>query len=779
MNYFEEQFLWRYIVDDMVLLDDGSVSAIIEWGGWDYSLMSEGELEGTKKQLQNFLHNIPHNYMIEFHLFRRFKSTISDIYRNHPLSRAKIFCSWFRNKMADHIASSEIHNSCFMTITQVASKTTVNPKKRLQTQENMVKTFASNVQILIRHLPQAKILSGDRLSELINYCYYKNRSSDIVDGCLANNYICQGKPILQENYLRLPDGRVVSTMLFQHYPDCDMGWITGVVKHFGEMHVCLKVKNTSDNELLKSKKSEDLSLALSSREGAEEAAVIAGEQQELRGHLAVNQLKLFKNCFSVSLYENNPKDLKKQVAELTDMFHKQGALIRSYPELQMAGWYYDLPCHGHLNRRWRVDETWQVAAMVPSQIFYCGRIEAPYMLRLGEGYQAVALGYLPGEVAHHCTLAITGAGKSLDRCTRVLECYGAGIDIYLLEIGKSAWWAIEAVGGQYHAIDPEHTAINPMPPLSAIDSAGKISQDIVSVTVDTLAFLLKPVIDNKCNLDSFERTAVQIALQECYTLDTKKAPTLVDLQKKLCGVKDDDIPQITKVARHMANYLGAFLLSVEGKQFIKNEELTIKPGACGIDLSLVRTKAPSLLKLYLVFIALKFGQLASSHKKTAEIILDETHEFVRLAPEVMKPLIEGLARMGRKEASSIDLITQEIDEIDAVGRVVVNQMIRKTLLYRTGDHEELAKRIKMPRQILDVWKEWVNPNFNDWRPGLEFDGRRWVELLLTFPKEVLALTRTDPASSTIKEIISNKVMDPITRIKQFLEQDNENTKHSN
>ena len=699
MKYFEEHFLWNHQEDDVLFLDDGATAMIWEYRGWDFSLSEQQHLIQARHQLTSLVHQLPAGYYAEFHLLRSFDNAISDCYRKQPLVRAQAVCQWFRNKLADQVRQSEMSNRLYMVLTKLAINPANNPARRLAQQHKAAQELKAVGATLVRHLPEARLTTLAACAHIIGFSYAPPKQV-IDEGGLKHYWMCQGKPShdhAHQGLLRLPDGRYTATLVLQFYPDCDHGWIAAIVGSFGEAHAVQTITPASDIEILKSKKAEDLAQALSSSEGAEQAAVIAGDQRDLRAHIAEHQLKLFKNNWSIALFDKDPDALHKRLSTLIDLLHHQGAQVRHYPEMQLATWFYQLPAQGHLLKRSRVDETWQVVAMTPCQSFYQGRVDAPFMLRLGVGFQGVALGYQSGEVAHHCTIAVTGAGKSLDRCARIIECYGLGIDMYLLEIGKSGWWAIESVGGEYFAVDPDRDAINPLPPRSCLNDHGELPQDIISVTVSTLAFLLKQANQEEVTLTAFERTSVQLALIQCYHT-TAGNPTLIDLKDALAQVNHPDLPQVATCAKQMSDHLSAFLMSVEGKKFMGNSELTLSPGACGIDLSLVRSKAPNLLKFYLVFVALKFGQMASANKQPAEIILDETHEFVRLAPEVMKPLIEGLARMGRKEASFIDLITQEMNEIDAVGRAVINQMQRKTLLYRTSDHEQLAIAYACPKK---------------------------------------------------------------------------------
>ena len=70
------------------------------------------------------------------------------------------------------------------------------------------------------------------------------------------------------------------------------------------------------------------------------------------------------------------------------------------------------------------------------------------------------------------------------------------------------------------------------------------------------------------------------------------------------------------------------------------------------------------------------------------------------APDVIKPLITGLARMGRKDGASLDLVTQETEEIDQIERAVINQCPWQTFLFRQADWDLIAERTNMPPAAL-------------------------------------------------------------------------------
>ena len=87
-----------------------------------------------------------------------------------------------------------------------------------------------------------------------------------------------------------------------------------------------------------------------------------------------------------------------------------------------------------------------------------------------------------------------------------------------------------------------------------------------------------------------------------------------------------------------------------------------------------------MLKFYLVFLALRFTHLAFARRNPSRVLLDEMHKFVKSFPEVIGKLISELARMGRKDAAAIDIVTQGITEIDCIEKEVLNSMPLRALL---------------------------------------------------------------------------------------------------
>ncbi|MHB8388822.1 MAG: hypothetical protein ACYDBH_04465, partial [Acidobacteriaceae bacterium] len=372
-------------------------------------------------------------------------------------------------------------------------------------------------------------------------------------------------------------------------------------------------------------------------------------------------------------------------------------------------------------------------------------------------------------VPHSFTVAITGGGKGVEKVATIAETYPFGIDWYIAEIGGSYKWVVEGFGGVYSKIDPTSTVVNPLPPYSVADANAAYPLDAVVAggTVNALSFLLT---DGATELSAHQTAAAQAALQLLYAIpdSARGAPTLPDFLVELeeCARELESEPQ-RHAARTMGHNLASFLETAEGRIFSNDDNLVLSEGITGVDLKEVDRASPKLLKFYLVFLALRFNHLAFARRNPARVLLDEMHKFVAIAPQVMGRLISELARMGRKDAAAIDLVTQGIAEIDVIEAEILNSMPLRTLLYRSDGWEEIAGRIAMPAGPLAIWKSYPYPLSLPYRPALKGVGQDYFNLHCTFPPLVLDLAATSPRDLDLKDEIGSRIADPLERLRAF------------
>ena len=686
------------IHEGFVFNDDGSLSIGLKFQGWSIYLNSSCQQQ-LKHSLRAVLEKMPAQSCFEFHLCRHPSKKLSSLYEQYPLQRQKKFSQFIRSKMAQRIQQNEYRHLCFLIVT-------LRPKRQkwfglgrvIREQVKLQTKLSSLARSLCEHLPKAEIDTHGTFRQILRLNHDARLPYDLKDDLSCRAWFCGGKIDLVNDLIRLPDGRYLKTLWFEDYPNASIGFVCRLSQPPITLHLVQALRPTSSYELQGVQREINISRSMAAGANLANARVKLQAHQGLQDHCAEHRNALYWNYYALQLIDRDPKRVKDIANALRQHMASINGTVRDYPDIQYAAWHYLLPGSSHLAQRWRMDETDQVIGMCPVHSPHTGA-STPLSLRLSTQNTPVYIGYRRGDVAHHTTIAMTGAGKSLDRCARILETFGTGIDIYALEIGQSLWWAIEAVGGKYHLLDPDEVMINPLPDRACCQNK-TLPIEILTTTTIAIAMLLTE--DGRLN--QFQMTSAQLAMKAVYANpESYPEPKLNDLHEQLLHL-DHRQDEIKQAGQKMASYLGAFLESAEGQRLTGLPQLQMQAGAVGCDLSRIKEKTPRLLKFYLVFIALKFSQLAFSHNHPAEIILDEMHEFIRLAPTTIGALIEGIARMGRKNANYINLITQEISEIEAIGSSVLNQMLRKCVMYKQGDHRALAERLGMPMRSVERGK---------------------------------------------------------------------------
>ena len=492
-------------------------------------------------------------------------------------------------------------------------------------------------------------------------------------------------------------------------------------------------------------------------------------EADFRANVQVNNYQVFSNTCVIHLHHEDPTALRQLAKRVADTVDGLGGQVRLSDDVQLLFWRIGQPGQGYRSSWSRRDDTQQIADMLPVQVYPTGA-DHPAMLRLGRAGQLVGYTYDPDLVNHSFTVAMTGAGKGVNKVAQIIETYPLGIDWYIMEVGPTYQWPVEALGGTYTRIDPGETVVNPLPLYAAarVDGSGmpRLPVEMLTGTVEALSFILT---------DALEMTTAQVAVaQAAFTVmyavpdAHRDQPTFEQLLNTL-QLADNYVNNDTerREATHMSDRLESFLSTAEGRIFAQPNNFALSEGITGVDLLLVRNKAKRLLKFYLVFLSLAFAQRAFTSPNRSRVLLDEMHEYVRVAPDVIKPLITGLARMGRKDGGSLDLVTQETDEIDAIERSVINQCPWQTFLYRQSDWGLIAERTHMPPAITDHWQRYADPRGQPYRPAIQRLGDAYQDLTLTFPEDLLLLASSDKSDLDAKAAISTQTQDPFERLRRL------------
>ncbi len=769
MNPYAEAFTWSHPLGEHAIAHrDGAVSCVIGYRGWDVSLATDAQRAALWTPLYQALHSLPPDVVAEWHLWREHDTRWVDEYLSvgSRMQRGAEVAQPFREAMADHLAQYTLINETALVLTHVPRKRPFWARRALVEQARAADTVCDTAHALLRFLPEARLLSVDDFVQRIVQSASRRRflrgaRTTVDPRFLLNEQLLDAQPSDSHNGLAF-EGEHTRALLVYLYPKCEPGWTERLARAPCPLHLSHIVQAADTRRALReAERDGTLSEGLLSRHDAARSEKRLADMTGFQQFVAEHGLGIFRNAFIVHLH-GDPETLARGEAYVTDAVEQAGGQVRGDAYLQRPYFRAGQPGQGHRCPLFRPDHTWQVGDLLPVHVFSRGEA-APESVRLAETGQPVGLNYTNKSVAHSVTVAVTRGGKDVEKIATIVETYPFGIDWYCLEIGGSYRWVVEAFGGTYSEVDPRHTAVNPLPLYAVARAEGlPLDAEIAGATVNALAFLLT---DGMTTLSVHQTAAAQMALQMLYSVPgATEAPTLADYLGELEQGTYWENDEQSHAAAAMAANLHSFLDTTEGRLFAGPGSLQLSDGITGVDLKAVDRVSPKLLTFYLVFVALRFQQQAFARRQPARVLLNELHKFVGVAPDVVRRLCAELARMGRKEAAALDLVTQGIAEIDALESEVLNSMAIRTLLYRNAEWETIAARMKLPEGALAAWKAFDYPLEAAYRPGLRGVGDAYSLLHLTFPSLLLDFASTDPADLSLKAQVGALTPDPFERI---------------
>ena len=758
-------YTWSHgLSESVVAHGDGAASLAILWDGLDGEFEDRAGRNREWATIERVLDRLPEQYWLEFHLWRERRADAAHAYRAHyeEATRKSAFAATMRSAMADHLAPHFFVNVVALIVGRLP-RMEAGVRRALNGQARR----AGELEALGAEL--AALLPGGRIATVHEYAALVQRSYDLGPPLAAFDpwlslaeqlVVVPPKP--QKRALDV-DGRLVRMHYLHLYPEVDPAWILPTVSGSISLHVSQVVMPAATERALRaSERADRLAQGGLASKGRERQLAALKEMQGFRMEVAENDWRVHRNAYMVCAeIEGVPTAV---LSRLVEGLQGKGGRVRDDDFVQLPFFRVSQPGQGYQAPIWRPDHAALIAAMAPTQVFRTGCLK-PESLRLGLASQPLYFDYSHQVVAHGFTVAMTGAGKGVDKVATMVETYPFGVDWYVLEVGSTYRWAVEALGGRYTRIDPGTAAVNPLPPRSA--ATGGLDPLLASGTMNILAFILT---DGRTLLDFHEQAAGAAALTRLYGLESPTDPGLPDLLVSLERLTDVS-PEQRRAAQVMGANLHSFLETPEGRIFAGPDNVQLSPGICGVDLRDVDRASPKLLTFYLVFLCLRFLNLAFANRNQARVLLDEIHRFVAHAPGVLSRLVSEIARMGRKEAAAIDIVTQGLAEIDLMEKEIVNSMPLRSLLYRSDGWEEIAARIGMPERALELWKRLPFPLNLPWRPAIRSVGPQYYGVRLSFPRALLALADTTPEGLARKERLGAEVSDPLTRLARYLEEE--------
>ena len=778
MRFEQALSSWCFLGDHYFLHTDGAISAIAELNGYDIYMATPDAANGYLNGLRALIDTAPTQVALEFHVRRRRDQANVQRFMQQPLKRQAKLLGALRRTYIEHLAGYFYHNQVFLVIQWHDDSTA----RKLQ-------------NLLLPDGPQRALrVAKANCQKLDDYC--RRLSGSLKDMRLlpveeafkflyaaSHYYPCEQLPdqsyLLKEvlmpsgeerNGLYCMNGVHIKPFLMYFYPEPDLRILTDMMASLPiELDLAFYLRRRDYGAFLRKSGGDEVRQERQITATDVEAVKRLEDIAAWRRYVVDNGLQIFNNCFYLKLY-GSPETLEEHTVGLSEKLSALGAIVES-ERLTEHAILYCLPTHMYLGRFMRQDHTEMVLSLLPAIRFNQGSGHEEALV--ATNFTFTGLNYANksgGEFYHSLTIAKTGSGKGVMNCARILQLYGLGYDFYTIEIGSTYEFLFRLLGGDYVAIDPDKSVINPFPLCSEVGK--QLSSALVAPTVRSLARILT---DGKSMLSVHQIAVCEMAIKRIYTAqfikkhNIAKAPTLAHFYLGLGELASKSLNDEQKRARDgLLVNVGSFLDTIIGERFKEEDNLSLNAPLFGADFKKLKDE-PQLLITYLTFLSLRYGQKALFRRAPTFIVIDELHEFIRVDKETIRTLCAQIARMGRKESGYISLITQEVDDIAALDPALINQMFITNLLYTESRHEQARKHFPaLNDRAYAIWRSYQQA-YEDHRAAMLGFGGRWQDVFLTYPRAILALADTRSEMLTLKEQLMQKHQDMQDAYQELLE----------
>lgn len=577
------------------------------------------------------------------------------------------------------------------------------------------------------------------------------------------------KPTLEDNCLKLGK-RYFKVCVFQNYPILSINWFLGLAEVNCDVHISQIIQPKDVERVLdQSKKAEADDIAVSSnKRGVDLLAAKISNNRRYRQHIAVNALPVADNAYIVTFSGLDKSHISGVADKLKKMALKQGGLVRSDNDVQLAMFQYRLPGEGINTPFKREDHGDVIAAMMPNTVFSKGSA-IPEILRMGHAGNIITFSPSTLEVPHEMVVSNTGGGKDTQFGLKIIESYKT-TRYDIVELGNSYQGVIEAVGGRY--CRAKEQIINPLASYAEFeairtDSAlnnNNLYRNALNTQADILVPVFKGFGENKFSRP--EEVVIGNVLEWLYAHPTRaEAPVLPDLLpcfKKITITSDAQ----RIAAQELSDQLYEFLQTQTGKGFIQQNQYTISPVANAIDFLGLDGE---MFNFTLTFCCTRLANNAMTSGRRGQIVLNEYKVLLEMAPHVVRHITWTIDRMGRKDWVGLTRISQGIAEIQSVDTEAIDSISNVTLLSRKTQHDQIGALLQVPISATAEWRAFESPDElidkkRNYREALVLESGQWHKLLLRFPKLLLDLMNTRGEDKEIRYLAYARESDPFKRI---------------
>jgi len=786
---YEDQYTWGtgFAIPDTKFEamehTDGSLSIAFVWDGYATELTETGKMESAFNNYAKALQAISNTKVtFENHFLREFDSQVCSEYleygqaktiRHHEIS------SFIRQEMADTIGAMAMENTLLTVVTlshRISPLAGIMPKRSHKKIRQNAKPLLDAAHEFSTHLPNARFLSYSEFEAFIWLLYHRdngrqNRVPAPNPRFNLKNRVAR-KPEWKNGALKLGD-TYTKVALVLDYPDASPNWFYKIANRYGcEIHITQIFGRTDTGaEMVKSSSQTKKAVESASEIGGENEAGKIQDHSDFRRFVSDNNLGIFNNCYIIKLHHVDYEVLDDIYRQFKNHIGENAVLSDDNPDVAYLYWRVSQPGQGYKSAFLRPDHTLQIANMAPIIRFKEGDTRFRDCLRITSDAKAVTFGYPPDGTNHQITAAKTGSGKGVENVAKIFEMYPLGTNFYITEVGASYKWAVEAFGGDYYHLDPNSTVISPFPDFKLADKSrtNPLDSDIVSPTIGSLLPLIGAGFEGTNHISSVGEQIMQAMYSIMDAEEGKSSPTLADFYHVADQAKSEFSGAQSRAAITICENLDSFLSSSAGSNFEKADSINFDAGIVGVDFKRLMD-SEELAKFLLVFITLRFKQLAFANSNPVRIVLDELHEFERIDRELIKTLIKQITRMGRKEAGAYHGISQEIMD-NAMEPGILNQVTNREFMYMQSGHTEASELYRINDGALNRWKNYTDPeaagSHMDYRQCLRMVGDDTFDLHLRFPQSLLDLAHSSPRALAIKAEIGKQTTDLFERLQLF------------
>ena len=464
---------WRPLGERYFLHTDGTISVIAEIAGYDIYMAAEEAAGAYLNGLRSLIDTAPFEVSLEFHIRRRRDKRNAAMFGNQPLKRESVVLSSLRKTYMKHLADYFYLNRIFVVIqwhrNGTLGRNLLNlfvadgPDRALKEAIQNCTKLEEYCQKGLRGFSDLRFLNTEEgIRFLYESSHYHPCKKLPESGYMLRDILTPTGE--KRGGLYRMNSVMIKPFLMYFYPEPNVRLLTDLVACLPvELDIAFYLRRCDHAHFLRKSGGDEIRQERQIAQADVEAEKRLEDISAWRRYVVENGLQIFTNAFYCKLY-GSEEEIEEQAASLSEQLAVLGAVLES-EHLTEHAIIYSLPTNiMYAGKFMRQDHTEMIMSLLPAVCF--GQGTGHQEAFVGTNFTFVGFDYTNksgGEFYHSLTIAKTGSGKGVMNCARILQLFGLGYDFYTIEIGNTYEFLFKMLGGDYVAIDPDTSVINPFP----------------------------------------------------------------------------------------------------------------------------------------------------------------------------------------------------------------------------------------------------------------------------------------------------------------------------